>query len=329
MGTSEDRFDGAHGDLIALDDSERSRAIQAIGKPPDVTGTALIAALPTWARWTDQIADAAQRSNTPDAARAALSEWSRDAANDELIAASIYQPRLHADMAGQLFVRLIEVPESAPTRALDDVVPGAFTRLSFTEAIAFFLSKRLITPDEFHALSDAAKANAFTATKLASDQLRQRAFDLIEETLSDGGTLDDFVRGLRDGSLSLGIEAASSGYLETVFRTNVQGAYGAGRLRQIQSDAVRAARPYVEYRTAGDNRVRASHAKLDRTVFRQDDPDWPKYAPPNGFNCRCAIVTLRESQVDRSRLRSSTDVPEAAQPDEGFRAAPTGLDDSQ
>jgi SPP1 gp7 family putative phage head morphogenesis protein len=234
---------------------------------------------------------------------------------------------MHADMAGQLFVRLIEAPESAPVRALDDVVPSAFTRLSFAEAIAFFLSKRIITPDEFHALSDAAKANAFTATRLASDQLRQRAFDLIAATLQDGGTLDDFSRGLRDGELSLGIEAASSGYLETVFRTNVQSAYGAGRLRQIQSDAVRTARPFVEYRTAGDNRVRPSHAVLDRVVFRQDDPEWTKYAPPNGFQCRCAAVTLRESQVDRSRVRNAADLE--VQPDKGFAAAPSGPDDSE
>ena len=328
MGASQ--WSDAHGDLIALaDDATRARAIQTIGKPPDVTGTALVAALPIWSRWTDRIASAIERSNDADSAARNLAEWASAASDDAEIAASIYQSRLHADMAGQLFVRLIEVPESVPhTAALDDVIPLAFTRLSFDEAIRFFLSKGVISPDEFYALSDAAKANAFTATKLASDQLRQHAYDALLSALEHGGTLQDFVAALRSGEQSLGIEAASSGYLETVMRTNVQGAYGAGRLRQIQSPAVLAARPYVQYRTAGDSRVRASHAALDRTVFRQDDPDWPKYAPPNGFNCRCSIVTLRESQVDRSKLRSSSDIPEAAQPDEGFRAAPTGLDDA-
>src|SRR6185369_6166975 len=116
----------------------------------------------------------------------------------------------------------------------------------------------------------------------------------------------------------------SPAYLETVYRTNVGLAYGAGRLRQIQSDAVRAARPFVQYRTAGDNRVRESHRLLDRVVFRQDDPDWPRFMPPNGFSCRCTCVTLRESQVDKSRVYSSADVPQDAQPDPGFDAAPTG-----
>jgi len=233
---------------------------------------------------------------------------------------------MHADMAGQLFVRLIEVPESLPQQCqLDDTIPVAFTRLPFDEAIRFFLSKGVISPDEFYELSDAARANAFTATQLASDQLRQRAHALLAQALESGSTMQDFVTALRGEEASLGITAADSGYLETVFRTNVQGAYGAGRYRQIR--AVAATRPYVEYRTAGDNRVRPAHQALDGVIFRQDDPDWGRFAPPCGFNCRCSVVTLRESQVDPARLRNSADLPDDAQPDDGFDAPPTGLDD--
>lgn len=323
MGPSESiGWEGAHADLISLSDDDRGRAIQVIGKPPDVTGSALVAALPVWTRWADQIASAIEMGES--GAASALTKWADTAAQDEQIAASIYRPRLHADMAGQLFVRLIEVPESVPqSMALDDVLPGAFTRLSFDEAIQFFLAKKLLTPEQFLALSDAHRTAAFSATRLATDELRQRAYDALLRALQSGSTLDEFVARLRSDESELGITASSSGYLETVFRTNTQSAYGAGRLQQIQSEAVRSARPYVQYRTAGDNRVRPSHAALDRVIFRQDDPDWPRFAPPSGFNCRCAVVTLRESQVDKSKLRASSEIGADAQPDPGFNAPPS------
>lgn len=188
-------------------------------------------------------------------------------------------------MAGQLFVRQIEVPESMPQRALADKSAAAFFSLPFDEAVQEFLGKRVVTPEEFRRLSDAARTRAFTATQLASDGLRQHAFELLTQALQEGSTLRDFAAQLQAQEVSLGVTASSPAYLETVYRTNIQSAYGAGRYRQITNPVVVAARPYVEYRTAQDSRVRPSHAALDGVIFEQSDPNWQRYAPPNGFNC--------------------------------------------
>ncbi len=229
------------------------------------------------------------------------------------------------DLGGQLFVRTVEVPEALPpVRQLRAGEQGAFFRLAFQEALDAFLARRIVTPDAFAALTDDARARAFTATRMATQELIRRSRELIAQTLADGGTLADFERSLLSiapDSISLGITPDQPHYLETVYRTNVQAAYGAGRLRQIQHPDVVAARPYVEYRTAGDSRVRPSHAALRGVVFDQREEGWSDYAPPNGFNCRCSIVTLR--RLEGRTVRSVGDVRQLAVPDPGFNAPPT------
>lgn len=51
----------------------------------------------------------------------------------------------------------------------------------------------------------------------------------------------------------------------------------------------------LQYRTAGDDRVREAHARLDGVTLPPSDKFWDSYLPPNGWNCRCQVVqVLRE-----------------------------------
>lgn len=52
----------------------------------------------------------------------------------------------------------------------------------------------------------------------------------------------------------------------------------------------------LQYRTAGDDKVRPEHAALDRVTLPITDPFWEKYYPPNGWNCRCTVVQVRKSK---------------------------------
>jgi SPP1 gp7 family putative phage head morphogenesis protein len=49
---------------------------------------------------------------------------------------------------------------------------------------------------------------------------------------------------------------------------------------------------YLQYRTAGDDRVREAHARLDGTTLPPSDPFWNEFLPPNGWNCRCQTVQV-------------------------------------
>ena len=57
-------------------------------------------------------------------------------------------------------------------------------------------------------------------------------------------------------------------------------------------------RYYLQYRTAGDKRVRPEHAALNRVTLPITDSFWETFFPPNGWNCRCTVVQVRKSKYE-------------------------------
>ena len=55
-------------------------------------------------------------------------------------------------------------------------------------------------------------------------------------------------------------------------------------------------RYYLQYRTAGDGRVRPEHAALHGVTLPMTDSFWEEFYPPNGWNCRCTVVQVRKSR---------------------------------
>jgi SPP1 gp7 family putative phage head morphogenesis protein len=56
----------------------------------------------------------------------------------------------------------------------------------------------------------------------------------------------------------------------------------------------------LQYRTAGDDRVREWHAVLANTTLPDTDPFWSDYYPPNGWRCRCTAVQVRIGKFPES-----------------------------
>ena len=56
----------------------------------------------------------------------------------------------------------------------------------------------------------------------------------------------------------------------------------------------------LQYRTAGDDKVREEHAILDGTTLPPSDPFWDMFLPPNGWNCRCTAVQVRKNKYPAS-----------------------------
>ena len=110
-------------------------------------------------------------------------------------------------------------------------------------------------------------------------------------------------------------------YLQTVFNTNVSTAYGAGRFRQLTDPDVIEERPYVQYRTVGDMRVRDQHRLLDDMIFRADDTTFAGVYPPNGFNCRCSVVSYTLKPGDTV----ATELPPGYVPEAAFSQPPVTL----
>ena len=63
--------------------------------------------------------------------------------------------------------------------------------------------------------------------------------------------------------------------------------------------------PYWEYVTAGDEKVREEHKKLDGVILHCDDPRWDKIYPPNGWKCRCRVKPLLRNEGNETIIKAS------------------------
>lgn len=91
---------------------------------------------------------------------------------------------------------------------------------------------------------------------------------------------------------------------EVVFRNTAQNAYQLGRFNQ--QEKLKNIRPFGEYVTFGDDRVRPNHAILNARVAALDDAFWAVNYPPNGHQCRCVRRTFSKRQIDNKGLKVQT-----------------------
>lgn len=83
-------------------------------------------------------------------------------------------------------------------------------------------------------------------------------------------------------------------HLRTEYNHAVASSRMAGKWQKVKN--TQGALPFLQYRTVGDERVRASHAALDGIIKPVDDPFWDKYMPPNSWNCRCDVDQLADGE---------------------------------
>ena len=174
--------------------------------------------------------------------------------------------------------------------------------LPFEEAIKFFKDKVPMTADEYKALATKAKAKAFSVAGVTRLDILQDILDELRFALEAGQTLREFQKSVQEKMSDKGWTGATPYRLDTIFRTNIQTAYMAGRYQQMNSPAVVETRPYWMYSAVKDGSTRPSHKALDGMVRPHDDPIWDIWYPPNGFRCRCKVIALSPGALKRRGL---------------------------
>lgn len=264
---------------------------------------------------------------TPATAETTVTKVLSAIGEDSQFAQSLFEANVLSHFAGMLSVKEVEVPKA--TRNLDGPDPALrFVNMPFIEAIDHFEGLAILSHEQIEELLESERARAFYVTRAASDTIRDRIHEQLRRALAESRQpgdeslntgLDNFVESIRSEEARLGFSASSRDYLETVYRTNVASAYNAGRFAAQTSPDVVEATGYWEYVTADDDRVRDDHAALHGKQWRIGDPEAMALYPPNGFNCRCQMVTVDREDVDSASLLRSVDV----EADEGFDGPPT------
>lgn len=195
------------------------------------------------------------------------------------------------------------------------------------EAVAYLRDKLPQTTWDKFELSALAHQTTFTVAKLTNAAMLQDVQDALTQAIDEGLTMSQFRERLTDKLVAGGwrarnttaggqlkITETTSGFmarvnedgeigsrfdkptrLETIFRTNLQSAYMAGRYAQLKANAVD--RPYWQYVAVMDESTRPDHAALDGLIFRHDDAFWATHTPPNGYNCRCRFRAFTQDDL--------------------------------
>ncbi|MBE3574550.1 MAG: minor capsid protein [Firmicutes bacterium] len=193
--------------------------------------------------------------------------------------------------------------------------------LPFEEAIQYFRSRILLTKEEFLALENEVRAQAFTVAGITALEILRDIQTALEAAIADGTTLEDFRAQANEILARRGWRGLTPYQADNVFRTNLQTAYNVGRYKQMTDPDVISRRPYWQYDAVNDRRTRPSHRAMDGRVWPANHPIWDTWYPPNGFRCRCSVRSLSQEDVDRMGLTVEAEIPQMVQTRDGISQA--------
>lgn len=191
----------------------------------------------------------------------------------------------------------------------------------FDKALKFL---RRVMDADLPAIERSADTQALRALRHESVAIEREVQRTVGTLITEGAHVREGIETLRGTFARLGVSPVNDFRLETIFRTQTQIAYGAGRYESYQDPAVDEILWGYEYATAGDDRVRPEHEAMDGVRWPKDDPRLMQWWPPNGWNCRCTLIPIFTD--DDASLASSKE-PEPInglppQPDRGFAFNP-------
>ena len=131
-------------------------------------------------------------------------------------------------------------------------------------------------------------------------------FEASKLLLDDKGNLKSF------SQLSNEYDKLNINYNRNYLSAEYEFAVGSSQMAAKWSEFGESTRYELQYRTAGDNRVREEHAALNGTTLPKEDPFWSSYMPPNGWNCRCTVVEVLKGKFETSDSEKAIKKGEAA-----------------
>ena len=185
------------------------------------------------------------------------------------------------------------------------------TNLPPKAAIEYFQKKKNAPSWNWYDTWQDAHVRAFVVAKVTKLDILKDIRDMVEKSIKDGTTFHQFKKELQPKLEKAGwwgkpiiqgkeVQLGSPERLKTIYQTNLKVAYSVGRYKAMIDNKEN--RPYWQYRTREDPKVREEHKLLDRKVFHCDDPFWDNFYPPNGWRCRCYVVALKESDLQKEGL---------------------------
>lgn len=167
---------------------------------------------------------------------------------------------------------------------------------------------------------------AFTVAKSAGFDILEDIQKALQEALEQGLTPRQFAQRLEPILREKGwwgrrlatdpltgiervVQLGSTRRLDLIFDTNMRVSYARGHWQGFERR--KRDRPWLRYVALLDDRTRHAHRRMHNVTLPVDDPWWETFAPPNGWNCRCTLMSLSDRDVERMRDELIFEPPEA------------------
>lgn len=131
-------------------------------------------------------------------------------------------------------------------------------------------------------------------------------FEASKLLLDNDGKLKPF------SELSKEFDRLNVSYNKNYLEAEYEFAVASSQMAAKWSELGTSDRYNLQYRTAKDERVRASHQALADITLPKEDPFWSSYYPPNGWRCRCTSVEVLKSKYETSDSDNSISAGEKA-----------------
>jgi len=170
----------------------------------------------------------------------------------------------------------------------------------FDAAIEFFRKKLQLGTTSWLDIWEEAHSEAFVVSGAMQKDLLADLYAAIDKAIKDGTTLSDFRKSFADTVARNGWEYYGTMAWRTalIYNTNLSMAYHTGHYQAMLDPEVLDARPYWRYVESSSRRQRPEHLRWVGTVLPATDPWWNTHAPPNGWNCRCGVVSMSAREVE-------------------------------
>jgi hypothetical protein len=122
----------------------------------------------------------------------------------------------------------------------------------------------------------------------------------VEKAIADGTTIDEFRRDFDEIIRKTGwqYKGARGWRTAVIFNTNLSTAYAHGHWQRMTDPDVLKVRPYLRYVASSSADPRPEHMAWYNVVLPADDPWWNTHYPPNGWGCKCGVVSVSARELE-------------------------------
>ena len=178
-----------------------------------------------------------------------------------------------------------------------------YMNLPFEAAIAFFRKKMNLPVETWDAIWAEMHGRAFTVAGAMEADVIESFREAVDKAISTGSTLADFKKDFaaiieRTG---WGFNGSAAWRAAVIYNTNVSVAYHRGHWQAMTDPDVVRVRPYLRYVKSSSADPRPEHLRWASppVILPYDDPWWDTHYPPNGWGCKCGVVSMSEREVRR------------------------------